>query len=159
MIVCIIDFIVIIFMGVSFNFYNSMAATNILYTVASTFLVIAFVIFMMMHMYIYPLMVTFKLTLKQLYQNALIFSFARLFFNLLILLICFVIAVGPYILMLVNNVNPIIYMLLTPFITYSLIGFLTNYYVYPTLKKHILDKLTTEEAKETENVFDDNLKI
>ena len=42
---------------------------------------------MMMHMYIYQMMVTFELSLKDLYKNALLFTLGRLPSNIFVLLV------------------------------------------------------------------------
>lgn len=43
------------------------------------------IVYTLMHLYIYPLMVTFELSLKEIYKNAMIFAMAKLPTNILIL--------------------------------------------------------------------------
>ncbi len=135
LIISIIDFAVVLLVSIDINVYLSIKGTNnLLVSVASGLLILAFIIYAMMHMYMYPLLVTFKLTIKQLYKNALIFAMIRFIPNLLILILC----IG---LILASFYNIIIGFILFPFITVSTIGLITNFFVYPTIKKHIIDKM------------------
>jgi uncharacterized membrane protein YesL len=97
----------------------------------------------MMHLYIYPMMVTFKLSIKQLYRNALIFAVIKFFPNLLILIVCAGLIYASFI-------YPVIGFILFPLITVSVIGFVTNFYVYPKMKRYIMDKVETPNQELTE---------
>jgi len=81
------------------------------------------------------MLITFRLSVKQIYKNAFIFSIIRFFPNLGILALCSVLALLPLLLL------PVVGILMFLFITMSLIGLITNFYVYPVLKKYMLDKL------------------
>ena len=132
-IISFIDFVVIIMAGFSIRFYLLNLDKNIMMSFAAGLVIVAFIIFIMMHLYIYPMLITFKLTIKQIYKNALIFAFIKLIPNALILLLCFAI-------IFVTFINYFIGILLLIFITYSLIGLITNFYVYPILKKYMIDR-------------------
>jgi len=144
LIISIINILAVALIGMDLNAYFQLnRGDNILMSLASGFIVLAFIILLMMNMYIYPMLVTFKLTVKQLYKNAFIFSMMRFFPNLGILLLCFLIVIATF-------WYPVIGIILLPLITMSFIGLVTNFYVYPTLKKHIIDKFEEEQAaKET----------
>jgi uncharacterized membrane protein YesL len=122
--ICVIDFIATIVMGITINFYSSYMGNGIISAIASGLVILAFIIFLMMHIYIYPMLVTFKLTVKQLYKNAFVFAVIKFLPNLGILLLCAVLlfsSIGFY---------PVIGIILYIFITVSLIGFITNFYAY-----------------------------
>lgn len=141
LIICIIDLLVALIVAFDINAYMHMKQSNLLLTISSSMLVIAFIIYIIMHLYIYPMMVTFSLTIKQIYKNALIFAIMKFFPNLGILLINFV---------LVNlclMFYPVIGLLLFFFIIFSFTGLMNNFYVYPKLKKYIIDK--NDEANGT----------
>jgi uncharacterized membrane protein YesL len=142
LIICAIDFVVVLIFGVNINFYMANGGDNLLMTIAATFLVLAFIIFVMMHMYIYPMLVTFKLNVRQLYKNALVFAVMKFLPNLGILLICLV-------LVFLSFYNTILGIVLFPLITLSTIGLITNSYVYPKLKRYMLDKAEEGEADST----------
>ena len=137
-IVSVIDLFVVIFVGIDIYLYSRLSQNSILLTIASGFIIMALVIFVMMHLYIYPLLITFKLSVKQIYWNALLFSFIKLLPNIGILLIC-TILIGATLL-----IYPLIGFILFFFITYSAIGLITNFYAYPKLVKYIMNKMDSE---------------
>lgn len=133
--ICLIDLVVVLIIGIDISFYMRISEKNILQTAAAFFVIILFIIYVMMHMYIYPMLITFRLSVKQIYKNAFIFSIIRFFPNLGILALCSVLVLMPLLLL------PVVGILMLLFITMSLIGLITNFYVYPVLKKYMLDKL------------------
>lgn len=147
--VSIIDFFAFILMLFSMKFYF-LYDGGLATAMAGGLALLAFLIFFMMHIYIYPMMVTFKLSLKQLYKNALIFAFIKFFPNLGILLLCTALILVFYIF-----VSPVIALILYLLITVSLVGLITNFFAYPKLKKYIMDKLEDAEA-EDETEEDEN---
>jgi len=131
LIICAIDFFAVIIMGISLNFYGAMASSSIMYTAALGILILVLILFFMMHLFIYPMMVTFKLTVKQIYKNAMIFSIIKFLPNLGILALCAVLT-------LVTFINPLIGIFLFVFITNSLIGLIINFYANPVLSKYMI---------------------
>ncbi|NSW91794.1 MAG: YesL family protein [Firmicutes bacterium] len=152
MIISIIDFFALILFGIVINFYfkyitdNNIVAMFIMF--ARTIIIFAFIMYLIMHMYIYPMLVTFKLTIRQLYRNALIFSLAKFFPNLGILLLCVALILLSF------YFSTFIGIVLFLFITVSTIGLITNFYVYPKLKKYMIDKIEGEEGEEDDD-YDD----
>lgn len=141
--VALIDFFVTIVFGISINFYIKNTSSSIFMSIALGLIILAFLIFLMMHIYIYPMLVTFKLTIRQLYKNAFIFSVIKFFSNLGILILCAVIiALSFYILPLG--------IVLFPLITVSLIGYILNFFAYPKLKKYMMPEEETEESQQSE---------
>lgn len=151
LIISIIDLVIFVVVLFDIRAYFLFSKGSFLMSLASGFLILAFVIYMMMHMYIYPMLVTFKLSVKQIYRNALLFAMMKFLPNLGILLICAAVLVATF-------WNPIIGFILFPFITLSLIGFITNFYVYPQLKKHMMDKVEIQPSTNVEKVFEENHK-
>ncbi len=143
--VSVIDLLVTSFAGIVINYYLILNKDgNIFYTAATGFVVIAFILYIMMHMYIYPMMVTFKLTVKELYKNALLFAVVRFIPNLGILALCALIVILAF------GLNPIVGIILYIIILISLIGLITNFYVYPVLKKYMLDEVPDNNSTEEE---------
>ena len=147
--ICVIDFIAMLLMGIAINFYLSYRGAGILASFATGLLIMAFVIFLMMHLYIYPMLVTFKLSVKQVYKNSLIFAIVKFFPNLGILLLCSLIIFAS---LYYTIIGIILYML----ITVSFIGLLTNYYVYPKLKKYIIEKLEEENEEYDDDGYEED---
>lgn len=148
-ILSIISTVILVVLSFSIYFYINYDKSSILTTFASGFAIMAFLIFLMMHMYIYPMLVTFKLSIKQIIKNSLIFAIIKFFPNLLILIICVAIVLASF------GFQPIIGIVLYPFFTLSLIGFITNFYVYPKLKKYIIEKVVTNENKDEQKEIND----
>jgi uncharacterized membrane protein YesL len=137
MLISFFDLIATIIVGIAINTYAHMG-NSIMVVLANAFVIMVFIIFIMMHMYIYPIMVTFNLSIRNIYKNSLLFVMMRFLPTLGIFLICVIIVAVP----LFFQVG----LLLMPFITLSTVGLITNFFIYPTIKKHMID--TFENQKE-----------
>jgi len=62
----------------SFVFYNGMAQQSLFYLVLSYMIAMLSIIFIMMNMFIFPMLVTYKLNIKQILKNAFIFTMVKL---------------------------------------------------------------------------------
>ncbi|MFA6309638.1 MAG: hypothetical protein WC677_07910 [Clostridia bacterium] len=125
-----------IYISLYMNVTNKTAGTSLVFTVITFMILIIGLIFLMMQIYIYPMMITFKMSIKDIYKNALLFAFMRFIPNLLILIICFVIFALTFIYYLVG-------LILLPLITLSTVGFILTFYADRQLRKHI-DKNQTQ---------------
>lgn len=149
LIVSLIDFLVFIVFGIVINFYfkypveNTFSAYVMVF--ARSIVILAFIIYLMMHMYIYPMLITFKLNIRQLYRNALIFALAKFLPNLGILLLCI------FLILLSFYFSTFIGIFLFLFITVSTIGLIINFYVYPKLKKYMIDKIEEDDDEYDED--------
>ncbi|TYQ17776.1 UNVERIFIED_CONTAM: putative membrane protein YesL [Acetivibrio alkalicellulosi] len=134
MIISLIDFIVILIIFVNIYICTSEHINSFLALVSLYFIGLLSLFFYMMHLYIYPLLVTFNLSVKHIYKNAFIFSMVKFFPNVGILILCFALSAIPFLLF------PVMAVILFPFITLSTIGFITNFYTYPILEKYMINK-------------------
>lgn len=134
LLITIIDFLIVLFLFFDFYICVNAKMNSILVTISLYFIALLSLIFLMMHLYIYPMLVTFKLSLKHIYKNALIFAIARFLPNLGIVLLCFVLLVLP--ILLFSPIGFILFCL----ITLSTVGLITNFYAYPTLEKYMVNK-------------------
>jgi len=121
--------------------------------IAALVIIFGFTLFLMMNLYIYPMVVTFHITLKQLYKNAFIFALIRWLPNFLILLADVLLIALPLFLIPGTTsffVTGILYVFILP----ALIGFTNNFYVYPTIKKYMIDNPAADKSlhKEEEKV-------
>lgn len=137
LLVYLIDLIAVFIGYVNLQFYSQMAASNILFGYLKYVVIAMGIIFAMMHFYIYPMMVTFKLSFKQLYKNAFIFAIVKLPMNLLMLVIYLAVTIGFYYYYIIGAI-------LTPFIVISTLGFIINFYVYPVLEKYMISRVSEE---------------
>ncbi len=107
------------------------------------------VIYSMMHFYIYPIMVTFELKLKDIYKNAMLFTISKLPSNLFALLMVVLIhAVLPICAIWYGGIALVFLLIivLEPIIVQAFSLFLVNFNAYPKLKKYMLD--VKEEPEE-----------
>ncbi len=157
LIISIIDFFALILFGIVVNFYfkySTDSNTVAMFMVfARTIIIFAFIVYLIMHMYIYPMLVTFKLTIRQLYKNALIFALAKFLPNLGILLLCIVLILLSF------YFSTFIGIVLFLFITVSTIGLITNFYVYPKLKRHMIDKVEELEEDDEDDEDEDDEQL
>lgn len=139
LIICGIDFIVMIVTGLDFYILGVAKSGNFVLSFATGAVFVVFVFYLMMHIYIYPMLVTFELTIKQIYKNALIFAMLKFIPNLIIL----VVSVGLVAVLFLTL--PLLSILLFPFLILSTVGFITNFYAYSVLKKYMLDRIQNNE--------------
>ncbi len=142
-----IDIVVMYVLGIAINFYTSQ--NGLISTAATSFVVLSLVVFSIMHLYIYPMLVTVKLSVKDIYKNAFIFSILKLFPNLLFFVLNVVIAYAAFYNILIGI---ILYVFLLP----SFIGLMNNFYVNPIIKKYVVTEPETNELEELEEAEDDD---
>ena len=153
-IVFFIDLVVFVLFYVAFAFYLQMS--GFLGAMRYVIVVIA-IIYTMMHFYLYPMMVTFQLSLKDLYRNALLFAIGKLPSNLLILAILLLIHVGS-VLMAINfgggyfMLILFVILLLEILILQSFSAFIVNFHAYPKMKKYMI--LNTDEKVKSDTFQD-----
>ncbi|NJP41504.1 YesL family protein [Oscillospiraceae bacterium HV4-5-C5C] len=83
---CLLSLAASFLLPVAFVFYRRTISNAILRTLLTTVIVLLFIFVTFMLMYVYQMMVTFDLKLKDIFRNAFLFSILRLPFNFLILL-------------------------------------------------------------------------
>ena len=136
-----LDLVMIALFYVAIIYYSGMGGmlANLRYVVYFIIL-----IYTMMHLYIYPLMVTFKLPLGAIYKNSLLFAVAKLPSNIFILIIHIVIHLGLQALALLygGSHSGVILMclyLLELVLLQAFSAYLTAFSSYPKMKKYMLD--------------------
>jgi uncharacterized membrane protein YesL len=152
-IVSLINIVLFVLLIFQLYFYLNYTGLGILKNIAFGFVIVMILLLFMIIMYIYPMMVTFKLSIKQMYKNALIFSIIRFLPNLFILIICFGFIFFSF------YFQPLVGFLIYFLFGFAFINFLINFYVYPKLKKFIMNKIDTDEEpkEEIESEFVDTV--
>lgn len=126
-------------------------------TIGFTIIMLVFVTFACMNMYIYPIMITFDLSVKQIYKNSLIFAIIKFLPNIAILLLSTFLVLLSF--GMIIPFYPLFGLLPYLFLTVSLTGFLTNFYVYPKLMKYMISHIEDdddESGEEDDDKEDDN---
>ena len=149
-IVFVIDIVVTVVMFYAIYIYGQMSGAI---SYLKYFLYVISFIYMMMHMYIYPIMVTFKLSVKDIYRNSFIFALGKLPSNFLVMIALFFIHIVIPILILYFGgkffaIMLIIYLIAEIVIIMSLTQFLVNFNVYPKMKKYMLDVIEGKNKKQ-----------
>lgn len=122
-----IDVLAAFVLWVNIRFYNAMGQANqIFYMIKYLVLGIA-LIFAMMHIYIYPMMVTYKMRLRDMLKNAFIFTAIKLPQTIGIFALC----IGLFIASLYLYILPVF------LITFSLCGLIINSYTNTVFNKYI----------------------
>ena len=151
---CLISIIVTLVLAVNYAFYSSsdIISNPWLSTILRTTIVIVFVIWCIMQMYLYPMMITFDLKLKQLYKNCLLFSIMRLPFNILIFLISLILMlILPAVLLLLGyGISMVLAAVWYLFLGFGINLLMTNMFVYRGLDKYMISRLNQPDEEEAD---------
>ena len=154
-----ISLVVTIIFTVNIAFYSSgeVFGGGILSTFFQTIMIILFVIWCIMQMYLYPMMITFELSLKQLYKNCLLFTIMRLPLNVLILLLSVILLlIIPVVLMLIGyGITVLLALIWYLFLAFGVTLLLTNMFVYRGLDKYMISRINQQED-ETESLSEED---
>ncbi len=152
--VWIIDMLVFVMLVCAFIFYSTSGGPL---EVMKYVIVSIFFVYTMMHFYIYQIMVTFDMKLKDIYKNSFLFTFMVLPKNFLVLILVMVIhLIFPYL-----GVNVAyfaerlgfwaLYIIFAVFVLQGLSGLIINFSAHYTIKKYMLDAIE-QKKEETENI-------
>lgn len=78
LLIMLINGLALLIFYVNLNFYRMQAQQNIVFLVLYYFILLMGLIYAMMNMFIFPMLVTYKLKVKQIFKNAFIFTMAEL---------------------------------------------------------------------------------
>ncbi len=145
-----IDIAVITVFLINIRFYLIMCAQGTIYLVLICIFAILLIIYFIMHTYIWTMMVTFSLKLKQIYKNAFLLSFLALPRNLGGIIVRGAIAGFLFF----SFINELIALLLCVFIMISAMGLIAQMFSYPVIKKYMLDKIENSEEEYVEDEED-----
>ncbi len=137
LVVWLVDMVAFWLLLVAFSFYTS---------VLKYVIVCIMLAYTLMHFYIYQLMVTYKLKLKEIYKYSFLLAVAALPVNLLVLVVAAALHLGLGALMLyIPNMGYwTIYMILALFVLQGTSGLLMNFVANRAIRKYMKD----EEQKE-----------
>lgn len=144
----------------NYAFYNMnlVMDSNVLRIFMQTLMVILFIVWCMMLLYLYPMMVTFKLTLKQMFRNCLLFAILRLPLNILVLAASFIVLfLVPGILLFIGyGISVLGAFLWYVFFAVGFNLYLTTFFGYRAIDKHMIKRVEAAEGSgEEEGAKDD----
>ena len=137
LIVWVTDVLAFVVLTLAFKFYLSISGPMSYLAGLIGFIAIVFI---MMHFYIYQLMVTFELKLKDLYKNALLLVFAEVPKNLVVFVaIVLIHIIIPYFGTVMGNMPLFmpIFLFLEVVVLIAATGFMSNFFVYSTVERFI----------------------
>lgn len=151
--VYIIDVIFMFLFFYGIYFYSSQ--TNIL-KYAKYIVYCLFLFYFMVHLFIYPLMVRYKLKFGQLLRNSALFSLVSLPYSILVLILLGILTIGILYIgifffssIALTMLVPI-YLLLALFLLYAFCGFIVSYNAECQIRNHIDDTAKVEEKENFE---------
>ncbi len=147
----VISTLLLVLLGIAFYFYGSAFGGTILPMVLRIFLIMVLIIYTMMQFYIYQLIITFDLSLKDIYKNALLFTFLRLPSNFGVFLLCLIfLLVIPFLIIwtVPNAISLMIIFLLYTLLFLSFTLFLINFQANRGIYKYMIKPIEEKEAQE-----------
>jgi len=136
LVIGVIDFVIYLIMLFSINFYHSLLSVNSWYMLLLTASILSIIIFTFMQYYLYVMLISFELTIKQLFKNAFIFSFTGFGHNIIITLFCGLLVLAVYLFAPISA-------LFIPFILISSFGFIITFNAWLVIKKYMSPNDTT----------------
>lgn len=147
--------IILFVMTINFSFYSGgdFVESGILTGVLTGAILIILMLFTIMQMYIYPMMVTFDVNIRQLYKNSALLAIAKLPSNVGILLgNTLILVIIPFMFLMIplGGLAFMMFIFYYLFIGFGLNLLLSNFHVYRQLKKYMIDPLLEEEKQKEE---------
>lgn len=134
-----IDLFMVIMVPFIYTFYSSLINTEDVSSLyrnvaffARTLIILASAIYFIMHFYIYQIMITFDMKLKQILKNSFIFTLAHMPRNIGILALITIVATLTF------GFTTEIGILISFILSVSLIGYIVNFIVQPVISKHMI---------------------
>lgn len=134
-----INLFALLFLLMDLYLYPRVSEGNMLLSIANGLIIMVFVLFLMASLYIYPMMVTYRLSLKNIYKNAILFALARFVPNLATLALCFLVIIGPALLFMSTGSSIILGCTYLIYISlgFTLPGLIINFMVNPAMDKYM----------------------
>ena len=153
-IMSIIDVFAAIVLDVEYCFYAysmpaMMSGSIAIAALGQYFIIVISVLFIVMHYYIYTMIVTFDMKLKDIFKNAVIFSLAKLPLNIFISIILIAAVLVSIWYFLIGALCAVI-------ISLALLGFIIVYSVYPTIERSMISSQIQNNDDE-EKDFEDTI--
>ncbi len=137
-----IDTVFVTLMGINFWFYGMLAGESVIAYLLQGLMAVIFFIFLLMHAYIYPIMVSFDMKLFDIYKNSFILAIGKLPRTFLSMALCTIICgLITYLACFVT----IYAMLLIPIIMFAFSAFVNLFITYPIVKKYMVQRPSSNQ--------------
>lgn len=138
--------------AIRFYAKNQEALGSVLSVIALAVCLGVLFLFIAMQFYVAIQIVTFEMSMKQIYKNALIFAIVGLWRNLLLVVILAAVCLGMYVLVfIIGQVwfpATFIAILITALFLFSWISYLVNFTVYPLVNKNMIQPALKRQWEE-----------
>ena len=142
-----IDAVALFVLWIDFASYWNMQASSIMVTISLTVIMLTATVLLFMNYYLFVMMVTFKLSFKQLLKIAFIFAWVGFFRNLLITILIAIISAICLVLILGQSPAGAFIVMFIIFLYFSTCGLICNFITYPLIKKHMIDGYDPETGE------------
>ncbi|MGM9551404.1 MAG: YesL family protein [Clostridia bacterium] len=133
--VFLIDTVILFLLGVNFWFYGLYAGENIASYLLQGLMVVIFLIFLLMHAYIYPIMISFDKKVWEIYKYSFILAIGKLPTTFLSMaLVSLISGVVIYLAFFVT----VYAMLLIPVILFTFITYVNLFITYPVVERYMV---------------------
>jgi len=134
-----INLFVLLFLLLDLYLYPKVSDGNALFSVANGLMIIVFILFLMASLYIYPMMVTYRLRLRDIYKNAVLFALARFVPNLAVLILCFLVIIGPTLIFSATSSGIVLGLIYIYYLSlgFTLPGLIINFMINPAMDKYL----------------------
>jgi uncharacterized membrane protein YesL len=139
-IVTLINTVIAVVLIFNVRFYLLTLKTNAAFVVPLALCLFALMMLTFMSYYMYIMMVTFKLTIKQLYGNAIRFAILGVWRNILVTVLLAAIIFAHVYFAYVS-------LFFIPFLSLSFMGLIIAFAVWPMLKKYMIDPLEADKPE------------
>lgn len=145
-------------LGIALYFYKHFLTQNLLVLVPYTLCLGAFLILLFMQYYLYALLVSYRLSFRQLLKDAVAFAFVGLWWNLLITAVLGAFVFTAVILFLLFPAQVVLVLLfLAPLILISFFGLIVAFIVWPIIDKYMAVRGKDEiPPSAEEQIFEDS---
>lgn len=134
-----INLFILLFLIMDLYLYPQVSGGNALFSVANGLMIMVFILFLMASLYIYPMMVTYRLRLRDIYKNAVLFALARFVPNLAVLMLCFLLVIGPSLVFSATSSSIVLALIYVYYLAlgFTLPGLVINFMINPAMDKYL----------------------
>lgn len=118
-------------LGISLNYYYSLMKESPVFVIFNFIMMFAFVVFALMQFYIYLMMVSAKLSVKNIFKNSLIFALSQLKPNI-IMAITSIVTLGLIYLFFPLSI------LIVPFLPLAFLALVISFNAFPIIRKYVI---------------------
>lgn len=130
----IIDTVILFLLGINFYFYGLHAGSDIVAYLLQGLMVVVFLIFLLMHAYVYPIMVSYEeKSIWEIYKNSFILALGKLPVTLASIALCTLIS-SVISLLCFGLIYAVI---IVGVIMFAFVSFVNLYITFPTVEKYI----------------------